>query len=91
MAEGRLITPSDLGLESVGGEQRSVDALDEARMEAERSAIFTSLQNAGKNITQAARQLGISRMTLYRLMAKHGINHRIPVRDSPPDAGTTAS
>jgi DNA-binding NtrC family response regulator len=75
MAEGRLITPADLGLEAVVGDQRSVDALDEARTEAERSAIFTSLQNAGKNITQAARQLGISRMTLYRLMAKHGINH----------------
>jgi transposase-like protein len=28
---------------------------------------------AGRNITLAARDLGVSRMTLYRLLAKHGI------------------
>ena len=32
-----------------------------------------SLQRAGMNITHAARDLGISRMTLYRLMEKYGI------------------
>jgi excisionase family DNA binding protein len=26
-------------------------------------------------VTEAAKQLGVSRMTLYRLMAKHGIGH----------------
>jgi DNA-binding NtrC family response regulator len=74
MSEGRLITPVDLGLE----ERVDVpvhDALDEARTEAERSAIFCSLQSAGRNVTQAARQLGVSRMTLYRLMAKHSITN----------------
>lgn len=73
MAEGRLITPTDLGLEGhVNGSPH--EALDEARQEAERHAISATLQQAKRNITLAARQLGVSRMTLYRLMAKHGIN-----------------
>ena len=74
MSEGRLISPMDLGLEGPD-ESRNWDALDEARTRAERGAISVSLQQAGKNVTEAARQLGVSRMTLYRLMAKHGIGH----------------
>ena len=74
MSEGRLITPADLGLEDrLDAPPR--DALDEARTEAERSAIFCSLQSSGRNVSQAARQLGVSRMTLYRLMAKHSITN----------------
>lgn len=74
MSEGRLITPMDLGLdERVGAPV--LDALDDARTEAERIAVFMSLQNAGSNVTRAARQLGVSRMTLYRLMAKHRISN----------------
>ena len=74
MSEGRLISPMDLGLEG-SDESRVWDALDEARTRAERGAISVSLQQAGKNVTEAAKQLGVSRMTLYRLMAKHGIAH----------------
>ena len=40
---------------------------------AERIAISNSLAKCGNNISQAARDLGVSRMTLYRLMAKHAI------------------
>jgi transcriptional regulator of acetoin/glycerol metabolism len=72
MAEGKLITPVDLGLQEPV-DPRSQEALGDARTKAERDAIFISLQHAGKNVTQAARHLGISRMTLYRLMAKHGL------------------
>ena len=72
MAEGHLISPMDLGLEE-RDESRAWDALDEARTRAERGAIAVSLQQAGKNVTEAAKKLGVSRMTLYRLMAKHGI------------------
>ena len=73
LAEGRLILPADLGLEHLDDAQIRVP-LDAARMAAERDAISGSLQYAGKNVTHAARQLGISRMTLYRLMAKHRID-----------------
>jgi len=74
MSEGRLITPLDLGLEE-HLDAPTHDALDEARTEAERLAVYMSLQSAGSNVTRAARQLGVSRMTLYRLMAKHRISN----------------
>jgi DNA-binding NtrC family response regulator len=50
-----------------------VPALVDARVEAERHAIELCLAQSGKNVTRAAQHLGVSRMTLYRLMAKHGI------------------
>ena len=72
MSEGRLITPEDLNLASppvinVG------EALEDARVRAECDAIQESLQGSGNNKSRAARDLGVSRMTLYRLMEKHGI------------------
>ncbi len=72
MAEGPLIAPEDLGLEL---QFRQIDgaALDGARTRAERDAVLASVQKSGKNISRAARDLGISRMTLYRLLAKHGL------------------
>jgi DNA-binding NtrC family response regulator len=73
MAEGRLITAQDLGLQS-SLECGSGEALEEARIRAECDAIQDSLLGHGNNKTLAARDLGVSRMTLYRLMGKHGIN-----------------
>lgn len=78
MSEGRLITPEDLDLKLPNGPNGSNglhngEALDEARLRAERDAIHVCLQGSGRNISRAARDLGISRMTLYRLMDKHGI------------------
>lgn len=73
MSEGRLITPEDLDLPIPTG-LRNGEALEEARVRAERDAIHVCLQDSGSNITRAARGLGVSRMTLYRLMEKHGIN-----------------
>lgn len=72
MAEGRLMTIGDLGLEH-RAESQFREALGEARFSAERHAITAGLHRAQKNVSQAARDLGISRMTLYRLMAKHEI------------------
>ncbi|MES2260191.1 MAG: sigma-54 dependent transcriptional regulator [Pseudomonadota bacterium] len=72
MADGRLITPHDLGLDDPAAHPDG-EPLDDARIRAERAAIQLSLQRAGSNITVAARDLGVSRMTLYRLLAKHGI------------------
>jgi len=71
LAEGRLILPSDLGLEEA--EAPISTGLDESRQRAERDAILDSLVRSGGNVTHAARALAVSRMTLYRQMAKHGI------------------
>jgi DNA-binding NtrC family response regulator len=73
MAEGKHILPADLGLEAPNNPQLQ-NVLDDARLKAERSAIHSSLQQTGRNVATSARQLGVSRMTLYRLMVKHGLN-----------------
>ncbi|MGZ9043724.1 MAG: sigma 54-interacting transcriptional regulator [Telluria sp.] len=72
LADGRLVTPEDLELVGQQAAARG-DGLGELRVAAERAAIGASLTRAGRNVTLAARDLGVSRMTLYRLMSKHGI------------------
>ncbi len=72
MSEGRLITPEDMDL-PMPSQARNGEALEEARIRAERDAIHGCLQHSGHNVTRAARDLGVSRMTLYRLMEKHGV------------------
>ena len=74
MTDRRLISASDLelGLSGERGAAPHMD-LDAARMRAEREAIRMALARGGHNISRAARELGISRMTLYRLMAKHRV------------------
>lgn len=71
MSEGRWITAADLGL--VHRRPATGTDLDTVRTKAERDAIRRALLRAGNNVTHAARELGVSRMTLYRLMDKHGL------------------
>ena len=47
--------------------------LDDARCSSERLAIRTCLDRTGQNVSRAARDLGVSRTTMYRLLAKHGM------------------
>ncbi|HEY4530487.1 MAG TPA: sigma-54 dependent transcriptional regulator [Luteimonas sp.] len=70
MAEGTRITARDLRLQDTG---MALQTLGEARLEGERAAIERALlRNAGR-LQAAARDLGISRVTLYRLMNRHGL------------------
>lgn len=74
MCDNSLITPADLGLERrISG--RHMLTLDEARSTAERAAIQTALRRTHKNVSRAAKELGVSRVTLYRLMEKCGLHH----------------
>ncbi len=72
MAEGRVITPAHLELDQ-DRPVRSLLTLSEARDLAERDAILASLEGTDYNISATARMLDVSRVTLYRLMKKHGI------------------
>ena len=74
MTDQRLITPQDLGFSIESS--AACPGLDEVRALAERDAISLTLGRVDRNITHAARSLGISRMTLYRLMDKHGLAHQ---------------
>lgn len=72
MADGRLVTAEDLGLATGPPGTRS-DGLEGSRERAERSALESSLERCGRNVSRAARTLGVSRTTMYRLMAKHAV------------------
>jgi DNA-binding NtrC family response regulator len=72
MCDDRLIRPLDLGLErrsSVPG----LATLSKAREVGECLAIKTALRHCRNNVSRAADILGVSRVTLYRLIDKHAI------------------
>ncbi|SOE59647.1 sigma54 specific transcriptional regulator, Fis family [Burkholderia sp. OK233] len=72
MAEGRLLTPRDLDLESqTAGETMTLDSI---REQAERSAIETALLSHDYRLGETATALGISRCTLYRRMVAYGMH-----------------
>ncbi len=72
MCEHNLITPKDLGLEK-RAEPRNVISLDDAREKAEIEVIQRYLQMNNNNVSKTARDLGVSRVTLYRLINKFNI------------------
>lgn len=72
MAEGRFIQPEDLGLERQP-DQAQMLSLEDARAAAERAMIRRALAQSRNQISRAATLLGISRVTLYRLIEKYNI------------------
>lgn len=51
-------------------------SLDSVRREAEETLLRRALAGHRHNITRTAEHLGVSRVTLYRLLEKHGIATR---------------
>ena len=70
MAEGPRISARDLQLQEAG---MALQTLGEARLEGERAAIERALVRNGGRLQESARDLGISRVTLYRLLNRHGL------------------
>jgi two-component system NtrC family response regulator len=71
MAESNQITAADLGLAPGAAEPQPIN-LRQARENAERQAVSRALAQSEGSIAQAAELLGITRPTLYDLMAKIG-------------------
>lgn len=69
MSDNRLLTASDLGLEESITVESAI-TLDHARDRAEQDVILRTLRYNDSNMSLTARQLGISRATLYRLVNK---------------------
>ena len=72
MTDGRKIKPSDLELDAVDGGMPGL-TLKNAREVVEREMVERALTLHKGKITGAARELGISRPTLYELMDKLGL------------------
>lgn len=75
MAESRLIIPQDLGLEKRKSERYGC-SLNNVRHHAEKQVIIDTLYNTNRNVSEASRILGISRVTLYRLMEKYQLTRQ---------------
>lgn len=73
LAEGRQIEAQDLGLEIVTSEGGAVCTLEHYKLAAERQALSEVMKRYSNNLSEAARVLGISRPTFYRLLHKHDI------------------
>ncbi|MNV99605.1 Transcriptional regulatory protein ZraR [compost metagenome] len=73
LAEGRQIEAQDLGLQLLDPEQHPLGTLEEYKQRAERQALCDVLNRHSDNLSVAAKVLGISRPTFYRLLHKHQI------------------
>ncbi|APA84206.1 sigma-54 dependent transcriptional regulator [Paraburkholderia sprentiae WSM5005] len=73
MSEGRAITARDLELAEYV--EIVPVSLAQAREAAERQAIELALLRHRGRLGDAAQELGISRVTLYRLLCSHGMRH----------------
>ena len=73
LAEGRQIEARDLGLETRQPPSVSMGTLEDYKDRAERQALCDVLQRHSNNLSVAARVLGVSRPTFYRLLHKHQI------------------
>lgn len=76
LAEGPQILPSDLEFEDVADKGISPRTLEQARCAAEWSAVQESLLRNGNNVALAAEELGVSRVTVYRLLEKYRSNRQ---------------
>src|SRR5476649_1574044 len=73
MSEGQQISASDLELADYV--EVAPVSLAQAREAAERQAIELALLRHRGRLGDAAQELGISRVTLYRLLSAHGMRH----------------
>ncbi|MEO8411199.1 MAG: sigma 54-interacting transcriptional regulator, partial [Propionivibrio sp.] len=73
LSDNRLISATDLGLDAVNAihDEIVIAKLEDARASFDRSVIQNCLRANANNVSKTARQLGVSRVTLYRMMNKH--------------------
>ena len=74
MTDNRLLTAADLGLARLIPAEKQT--LGKARAGIEREVIARTLLSNNQNVTESARQLGVSRVTLHRLMNKFEIRQK---------------
>lgn len=69
VAEQELLTVADLELDAASDRL----GLDDARTRAERETLMESLRSCQYNVSACARRMQVSRVTVYRLCRKHGL------------------
>jgi two-component system response regulator HydG len=71
VAEGAQISIADLDLQEVVNVRQAHSSLGLTRTSAERDAVVACLRETRFNISECARRLKVSRVTIYRLCKKH--------------------
>jgi DNA-binding NtrC family response regulator len=70
-ADGAMCEPGDLGLQTAPAPSSEAAGLD--LQASERALVAAALKRHRFNVSQAAKDLGLTRPALYRRMAKHGL------------------
>ena len=73
MAEGRYVTPEHLELQKTVSTEGDTSTLKASRESREKDLVRLAMEKAEGNISRAAAELGISRPTLYQLLARYGL------------------
>jgi DNA-binding NtrC family response regulator len=71
VAEDALISVADLDLADVSVSSSARSSLGNTRVAADRDAVIACLRESHFNISECARRLKVSRVTIYRLCKKH--------------------
>ena len=71
LSQGELISEAELELPKSDNQQQLT--LKDARDKVEKDVVIRTIAQAGYNHSKAAKELGISRTSLYRLISKHQI------------------
>ena len=73
MCDGREITPVHLELEVPSGETDLAAGLNSAKADIENKMVTQTLAVNKGDVTATAKQLGVARQQIYRIMKRHGI------------------
>jgi DNA-binding NtrC family response regulator len=73
LSEGDVLTAADFAAPAPGATTSATGAPDFNLARSERAIVEAALKRHGHNVSQAARDLGVTRAALYRRMVKHGL------------------
>jgi two-component system NtrC family response regulator len=73
MAEGKYVTPANLELKDPSANEEEASTLRASRNSREKDLVRLAMEKTEWNVSRAAAELGISRPTLYQLLARYGL------------------
>jgi two-component system NtrC family response regulator len=73
MAEGKYVTPMNLELKDPSLAEEDASTLRASRDSRDKDLVRLAMEKADGNVSKAAVELGISRPTLYQLLARYGL------------------
>ncbi|MDH4083124.1 MAG: PEP-CTERM-box response regulator transcription factor [Nitrospira sp.] len=76
MADGKYVSPENLDLKDPSSVERASTTLRVTRDLREKKLVQSMLEKTHGNVSKAAVDLGISRPTLYQLLARYGLRDR---------------